>query len=296
MEEDQDYGFFQLKVDFKKDSGDPSRVFKSMTGLIESVQTLDKHLSVSISPTIQTELILQDIQAGSLIAKLKNVVVKLPDEALKQGEIKQVIGHFLVGAKHKFIDWCSDKDKISNRNEVKQLEGEIKVLAEKTDIKYLPAYTPPNTETLLFDINSIRDALSNLEEEDFAYYRSDSGISQFNKQLDISSAIVKEVLTKETIISEGEKILKVKKPDFLGYSMWSFKYQGRSVDAKILDQDWLNDFQAKIFTIQPGDSIRAMVKEEVSYGYNNEVIHTHYEVLKVIEIMPSKVPIQRNFL
>jgi len=296
MQDDQDYGLFELTVDFKKGSGDPSRVFKAMTGLIESVQSLDKHLSVSISPSIQTELILQDIQAGSLIAKLKNVVEKLPDEALKQGEIKQVIGHFLVEGKHKFVDWCSSKKKISSRNEVQQLEGEIKQLAEKTDIKYLPAYTPPDTETLLLDINSIKEALAHLEEEDFASYGSEEGISQFNKQLDISSEIVREVLTKETIISEGERILKVKKPDFLGYSMWSFKYLGRSVDAKISDEEWLHKFHTKYVSIQPGDSIRAIVKEEVSYGYNNEVVHTHYEILKVIEVLPAKVPVQRNLL
>lgn len=296
MEDDQDYGLFELTVEFQRGSGDPSRVFKAMTGLIESVQSLDQHLSVSISPSVQTKLILQDIQAGSLKAKLKNVIEKLPDEALKEGEIKQIIGHFLVKAKHKVLDWCSDKKEISKRDEIKPLENEIKQLAEETDIKYLPAYTAPDPETLLLDINGFREALLNLDEEDSAIYVSEEGVSPFNKKLDISSEIVREVLTKETIISESEKILKVKKPDYLGYSMWSFKYQGRSIDAKILDEVWLKDFHKKMVTVQPGDSLRGFVKEKVSYGYNNEVIHTLFEVLKIIEVIPAPVEVQRKLI
>ena len=45
------------------------------------------------------------------------------------------------------------------------------------------------------------------------------------KRMEISTELIREYLTKEKITSEGEKILKVKKPDYLGTSMWSFKYQ-----------------------------------------------------------------------
>jgi len=96
MDEDQDYGIFELVVGFKKGSGDPSRVFKTMTGLIESVQSLDQNLSIPLGPKVTTKIVLQDIQASSLKAKLKNIVEDIPDEALKLAEIRPVIGHFLL--------------------------------------------------------------------------------------------------------------------------------------------------------------------------------------------------------
>jgi len=114
--------------------------------------------------------------------------------------------------------------------------------------------------------------------------------------MEISTELIREYLTHEKIISEGEKILKVKKPDYFGYSMWSFKYQNKSIDVKILDDEWLRAFQSKDVTVLPGDSIRALVKEEVSYGHNNEVIHTHYEILQVIEILPASRHQQRILL
>ena len=292
----QDYGFFELVVEFKRESGDPSRVFKTMTGLIESFQSLDQHLSYSIGPSVKTTLILQDIQADSLKAKLKNVIEEVPDEALKQGEIKLILGHFIVKAKHKVIDWCYDRKKIEDQNDIKLLKADLKKLAQETDIKQIPAYTEPDTGSLLIDINSIRNSLQNLEANDYARYESEEGISKFNKQMEISEDIIKEIMTRERLISENEKILKVKKPDYLGLSMWSFKYQGKSIDVKILDQDWLKAFQLKEVSVLPGDSIRALVKEEVSYGYNNEVIHTNYEIIKVIEILPAPIQTQQKLL
>ena len=240
MSDEQDYGFFELVVEFKRDSGDPSRVFKTMTGLIESVQSLDQHLSYSVGPSVKTTLILQDIQASSLKAKLKNIIEEIPDEALKQAEIKPILGHFLVKAKHRVIDWCSDRKQVADKDEIKQLQSEIKQLAQETDVKQLPAYTEPDTESLLIDINSIRNALQNLEADDYARYESEEGVSKFNKQMEISAEIIRDVMTREKLISESEKILKVKKPDYLGFSMWLFKYQGRSIDVKILDDEWLN--------------------------------------------------------
>lgn len=287
MNDEQEYGLFELVVDFKKGSGDPSRVFKAMTGLIESVQSLDGHLSQSLAPNVKTTIVLQDIQAGSLKAKLKNIVEDLPDEALKQGALKPIIGHFLVKAKHKVIDWCEDKKEITDKSEIKKLQFEIKQIAAETDIKQIPAYTEPDAESLLIDINAIHNSLANLEADDSAKLYSDQGVSSFNNKMEISIEVIREFLTKEKITSEGKKILKVKKPDYLGSSMWSFKYQNRAVDAKILDEKWLKDFQSKNIKLLPGDSIRAFVREEVSYGHNNEVIHMHFEILQVLDILPA---------
>ena len=287
MNDEQEYGAFELIVNFKKGSGDPSRVFKAMTGLIESIQSLDGHLSQSLAPDVKTTLVLQDIQASSLKAKLKSIIEDLPDDDLRKAEMRPIIGHFLVKTKHKVIDWCSDKGEITDRDEIKQLQTEIKQIACETDIRQIPAYTEPDAESLLIDINAIRNSLANLEADDYAELQSDQGVSNFNKKMEISTEIIREFLTKEKITSECEKILKVKKPDYLGTSMWSIKYQNKAVDAKIVDEKWLKDFQSKEITLLPGDSIRAIVREDVSYGHNNEVIHTHFEIIEVLEILPE---------
>ncbi len=146
----------------------------------------------------------------------------------------------------------------------------------------------------MLDINSVRHSLAILEADDYATFESEEGISRFNKEMKISAEIIQDYLTREKIVSTGEKIFKVKKPDYLGFSMWAFKYQRKSIDVKISDEKWLNAFQKKRdVQVLPGDSVRAIVREEVSYGFNNEVIQSHYEIIEVLEVLPSPVPEQK---
>jgi len=81
--------------------------------------------------------------------------------------------------------------------------------------------------------------------------------------------------------------VKVKKPDYLGTSKWIFKHSGHPIDAKILDKEWLDQFQTKTVSVQPGDSLRAVVREETLYGYDNEIVGTNYEIVKVIAVIEA---------
>lgn len=286
------YDQFEIKIDFERGQGDPVRIFRTMSGLIESIQSFDQHLSATISTTIQTTLILEEIKEGSMLSVFRTMVEYVPDELIKEGDAKKSIGHFLCKGKHVFLDWCDKRDAINNRDEVKELEGKLLELAEKSKIKHLPAYAPIETGTLLSDISLVKDALVNLGDKDTAVLISKDTSSDFNKNLKIPEDIVRDLMTKEIIESTGEKIFKVKKPDYLGKSQWEFKYANHQIFAKILDEQWLHDFQSKVIELHPHDSIRAKVREETFYGFNNEIIHINYEIIKVTEIIRSPKMIQ----
>lgn len=286
----------EIRIEFERGIGDPSRVFHAMAGLIESTQLLDSHLALSIGASVRTSLLLQDIEAASLKAKLKTVIEEIPDEAVKAGDIKKVIGHFLFKAKHKVIDWCSERETINDREEIKQLEAEIHALADQSDIKMLPAYAPVETATLLSDINSFNAALNCLGDRDVATFKSPHGASEYNPALTVSEDVVRELVTRETISTEGERILKVKKPDYLGTSKWGFKYGAHMIEAKVLHVEWLNKFQSGQEPLNPGDSLRVVLREALAYGYDNEIVHAEYEVVEVIEIIRGLRLVQGNIL
>lgn len=286
----------EIRIEFERGTGDPSRVFRAMAGLIESTELLDNHLAQCIGANVRTSLILQDVETASLKAVLKTVIEDVPDEALKNGEIKKVIGHYLFKAKHKLLDWCNARDKINERDEIKLLEAELHKLAEQTDIKMLPAYALIETATLLSDINAVNDALDCLGKNDLATFKSPAGTSKYNPRLTVSPEVVKELITREIIASEGERILKVKKPDYLGNSKWCFKYREHMVEAKVFDEDWLRKFQSNHHTLNPGDSLRVILRESVGYGYNNDVVHTEYDVLEVKEVIRGVRGLQQSIL
>lgn len=286
----------EIRIEFERGAGDPSRIFRSMAGLIESTQLLDIHLALSIGADVRTSLVLQDVEAASLKAKLRSVIEAVPDEPLKSGDIKKLIGHFLLKAKHKVLDWCSDRNSISSRDEVKQLESEIQLLAEQSDVKLIPAYAPIETATLLSDIAAIKNALNYLGSHDRATFQSNEGMSSYNPELVVSDNVVRELVTRETLASAGERILKVKKPDYLGTSKWGFKYSGHMIEAKVLDEVWLKRFQGNQENVQPGDSLRVKLREEVAYGYDNEIVHTEYEVLEVLGVIRGLRSTQASIL
>ena len=155
------------------------------------------------------------------------------------------------------------------------------------DVKVIPAYAQIEMTTLLSDITSIREALSHLTTNDAATFSSSEGQSQFNKSLQISDAVVQELVTRETIPTEGERIIKVKKPDYLGTSKWEFKHGGRAIEAKIQDAAWLHRFQSSLEPLNPGDSLRVILREEVAYGYDSDVVHVEYTVLRVLDRLPG---------
>lgn len=278
---------FILKIDFEKGSRDPSRVFTSMSNLIETFQSIDSDLAKTIDVSISPMLILEDVETGSLKSYLRNILESIDDNAIKDFDWKKLVGSFLYKAKYKILDFLEDKNEIVSRTQIDSLQNDLLLLAEETNVRGLPGYAPIPTERLLNGIRKISSATKNLVGEDKVEYITKDGKVTFNKEFKYDSDFIESLLTREIISNKTEMVLKVKKPDYLGESMWEFKHGDHPLQAKIVHVDWLAKFQSRSFDLRPGDSIRAIVEIQVSYGFKNEVISTHHLVVEVKEIIPS---------
>lgn len=278
---------FILKIDFAKGSRDPSRVFTTMTNLIETFQSIDADLAKTIDISINTTLLLEDVETGSLKTYLRNILLSVDDNAIKDFDWKKIIGVYLYRAKYKILKFLEDKKEITERSQIESLQSDLLLLAEETNVRGLPGYAPIPTDRLLYGIRKISASTDCLKKEDKVEYTTHDGTVAFNKEFRYDSEFIESILTREIIINKSEMILKVKKPDYLGESMWDFKYGEHALQGKILDVNWLNKFQSRTFDLRPGDSIKAMVEARVSYGFKNEIIATHHFVVEVFEIMPS---------
>lgn len=283
---------FNLYIDYTKSEGEPSRVFRAMGELIDTFEDLDSLLAGIISEGTGTELVLEDIEASSLRAKLRSVIQGVPDEALKDGDWKKVLGHFLVKAKHALMKWLSDNPEITSIQQVRTLQGELEQLAQETGARHLPMYRPIDQRALLGKIAEIDRAVSYLDPRDTLRYESSNGKVTIPHTQHVQEALIRDLLTREVLSSEDERIVKVKKPDYLGRSQWMLKYAGHSVYATIEDIEWLNRFQSGQVSVRPGDSLRVLMHEEVFYGENMEVVHVTHSVTKVIDVIPPSLLMQ----
>jgi len=261
-------------------------VFRTISELIEAFDTFDRDLIHSIDVKIEPVMLLEDIESGSVRTWLTYLLRGTDDEALKNLDWKKAVGAYLVKAKYRAIKFLEDKTQISNRSEIKELERDLLELAQETEVKHIPTYSPIPRPKLIENLDILSSAAHHLTEGDKLFYTSPDGKIPFNLTFNIVPDAIEDLLTKEVITSTLEMILKVKKPDYLGESMWELKHEQKTVQVKILDTDWLYRFQNRDVDIRPGDSIRAMVKVKTSYDYDNEVINVHYTVEKVIEILP----------
>jgi hypothetical protein len=275
---------FGIEIDFRPGSDAPSRVFRTMTGLIEAFESVDKELVRSVA-RIQPILLLEDIEAGSIRTWLRTQLETLDDGTLKSGEWKKVVGIFLVKAKYIMVDFLEDHSTITNKAEIESLQAKILSAAEETNVLAIPTYRPIPMDKVADAIRLIGEATQTLKSPDSARYLSDAGNANFNLTFSIAPQAFDELVTRETITNQSTMILKVKKPDFLGESMWEFKYENRTIEAKFLDLPWLQKFRERSITLRPGDAIKASVETEVRYSVEGDVIFTVYKILAVYELI-----------
>jgi hypothetical protein len=277
---------FAIEIDFVRDSPDPARVFRSMTQLIDTFQRFDRELVRTIDVNIQPILLLQNVEAGSLISWLRGALESVDDTALKDGDWKKLVGHYLVKAKYLTISFLSKRTEIKDKDELAALQGEILAAAEETGVKRIPAYTSPSGALLVRTISDVANSLAVLRQGDHARFQTREGNSvEFNLSIRVVPETLNQLLIERSLANEQVMILKVKKPDFLGDSRWEFIHES-IFETKVLDDEWLRSFRNNDFSLQPGSAIRALVRVEVGYGYEREIVSHKREIIKVFEVVP----------
>lgn len=278
---------FCIEIDYQKKSDAPSRVFKAMSSLIETFESIDKDLLVSIDSNLQTTLMLEDMETGSLKVWLANRLRGIDDDGLKSGDWKKMVGPYLARAKYVMIDFLDGKTTISDQKQLTGLQADLLQLAEDTHVRQLPAYVPVDKTKLLAGIEGITSALANLRVGDAAKYITDDLQASFNMGFRYIPEQMEELFTRETLSGGGEAIVQIKKPDYLGDSMWEFRHVHRPIYAKMMDNEWLQKFRDRKIDLRPGDSLRVMLLHKVNYDFDNHPISERYEIAKVIEILQA---------
>lgn len=286
MAENERSGEYYVEVEYEKGSERPSHVFRAMAQLIETFQQIDVHLAASVSIGIEPVVVLEQIEAGSVRAKLATILRSVDDEALKTLDWRAILGTYLVRGKARILRYLDGKTEISNPDQLEILEAELVELAEETNVRQIPAYAPIPRRLLLGDLNAVSAAVGQLSEHESAVAVLEDERVEVPRNFVVSEEAIERLLTTETIDNEAPIILKVKKPDYLGNSMWEFRHEGHKLEANLVDAEWLSRFHRRLVNIGPGDAIRARMRTVVNYDRSGEAVSSHREITKVLEVIP----------
>jgi len=279
---------FALKIGFEPGTEDPGRVFRAMNQLIDSVQDLDSLLARVVSAEIESSLILDDIQSGSLLSFIRQNVKIKKETPYKGDDPKSKIEDFLNEANEEFFRIASNDVETPGIEEIEEMLRTLDQMAKETDVLQLDGYGKVPIAEIINLLKQISEALRNLDAGDSASYISpESEEISLNIGFDIEDTGVEDEIVAETITNRNEMILKIKKPDYLGSSQWQFRHRTGSFFAKIEDADWLGDFQGRGVDVRPGDSLRVILEVTVDYARSGEVVNEDRTVLEVLNVIKA---------
>lgn len=285
---------FTFTIDFVRGEGNPRRVFDSASHLIQGFELLDAAVATSVDKSFDPLLVLEDVESGSLKVILRNILNSIDDEALKKSDWKQIIGSMLLKAKYIVLEFC-DNATDPDMTRMETLKNALRDLAKQTDIRHLPDYPPINEAKLISAVENIQNAKRDLIAGDKLTIESDGRRYEVDLTSTQSPARIEATPAIRIRASESEMILVVRKPDLLKDSMWSFIYQGGSVSAPILDNDWLQLFHSRKIPLFPGDALRCSVGHTYQFDLSDKLIADKVEILKVLETIAGQAP-QSSFL
>jgi len=281
---------FAFLIDFRKGEGSASRVFAATHDFIKACEALDAELVQSIDASIETVMMLEDIEIGSIKTWLRTALTSVEDDALKSLDWKKAVGAYLVKAKYAVIRWTETEDA---PQQLQSLRRDIQVIAAETDVRHLPDYSPPSPTALINAMRDIQKAKDHLIPGDRATMITPAGEVEMKLTIHWSIDDIEALAVARTLAQPAsEMILAVKRPDYLGHSRWDLRHGKRTIQAKIEDEAWLRRFQQRSVDVRPGDALRCIVRIELLYGHDNELLQERYTVLEVMEVLMNRFTIE----
>lgn len=276
-------GEFELYFDFEKQSHSPQRVFKIIADLLVVLGKFDGLLAQTADPEFRADLVLEDVISGSLRAKLAVFLRSIPEEAVKNFDWKKLIGYFLNKGLQRFIRFLENKSSVDTVDELKNLQAALE--ADAAEVSTNPLLIPGQIplDKLVVFMEEISRAVSALRGKEYIEYRSSAGNARFNPNF--NTANLQALLVTETQNSENEYLVKAKRPDFMGESMWELVLKGHTITAKMADNDWLEDFHEGRVDFRPSDYLRIRLHTETTFRGSFGNPSAHHTVLKVLGVV-----------
>ena len=278
---------FAIKVDYQPNETDPVKLFQGISTLVQSFKDIDTVLANNIPIDIEPQIVLEDIEQGSILVKLAADFLdkKVPDESLNSLDWKPLLGQFLVQAKYAIINYSNEKEAGKSKKSIASLTDSVQKeyekypeLAEKIGMKKIS-----NFEAIKA-LNAISTANEYFSKDNKVEYITKESKANFNLDFKVDYESLEDLMIDKTLRSESRVILKVKRPDFIGESKWDFKHGKSAISAKICDEDWLKKFKNREIPILPNDSMEVTIESISSYDSQGELIKQQFNILIVHEV------------
>ena len=288
---------YSITYDFDIEAEDPSRIFYSLGGIIETSKEIDILLGRSINAEIEVQQYLSGIETGSILAKIREWLI-MPDDQLRLGEQlnQPQIQQYINQSRDRVLEELSTPQELNKIESIDSMITDIENIAETSGISNVHFEPPPKLE-IADQMQKISRKIQPVSDFDKVIYTS-TGENPIilNPQFTVDLKSLESQAADEILENESNIILRIKRPDYLGDSRWEFKHGPRALSAKMTDSEWMERFRKREFSIKPGDSLKVRLMTRSAYDKKRELLSENHEVTKVFEIIPTEDPDQPNLI
>jgi hypothetical protein len=276
-------------LDFISGTESPVVLFDSFSKMFTSIININTELIKKVDPLIDVQILLLDIKHGSIFSDyIKKILIpEKEDNVTAYPDVKGDLLDYSEISQNGIIDTLSEAgERIIKNDEIDEIHERIIGFSSITGVNANLNYRPPNKITLANAIDLLGESTKMLAIGDKYYFQNKSEKKEIRKiYTDIDYNELKREMSKKIVEHPIHLRLKIKIADFLGKSRWKFKLENNAtIEAKILDKEWLEKFHSRVETIGPGDSIEISgTVTDIFDDFGNR-IDSQYTILKVIKV------------
>lgn len=225
-----------IKVDYDSTRDNLSDSLKSLGKIVEGHKRLSDILikATGEQGISSTFIKMQNIEAGSIKLYIKRMFKKDNGEAVEN----ECLDMFSKKTTATIIKYMNTKKSI-RKEDIPALREEIIENYQNSNGKNI---LPIADEEIIDCARALQtpDELGEKQNVTTTFLGKDY---TYAPDFKVNENEIKEdyVVTEDSL--DNSILIKIKKPDYIGNSQWTVIYQDKTVEARILDEDWLNRFQ-----------------------------------------------------
>lgn len=278
---------FELDLIFEGNKN-PAEAFAQISKMYEKLLSIDEQILYNILPDAKIEYQLVDLEYGSIKSRINQILKSVPDDILKDiANPGKLFGHLLVYIKHRLIK-ATETNEIQSKRELEKVTKDINDEIRKLSSERLIILEVNN----YFVLNAVNDLIieaRKLKKTEAYEYKSTAGNAKIGNTSSVNMAKLLFELGGQTFEQQRIETLKLKSIDLLSdRASWKLIRQGKQIEVKIMDKEWLESYHNREVVIQPNDYLKLDLKIIYSTNSNNLKPIVHYEAIKVFEVIPPE--------
>ena len=274
---------YSIHIEFDENVKErPERVFEAMALFIQGFNEIQAELLKGHGESVEFEASLSKTREGSLIADINRHV----KEKVRSVSLRRLLDGIYSGVE----DAVMHSGKIDSEGDIDRfIERAYKnENAQSECYKYFTSHPEANKYKVAKGIKKIHEGKEKLAESDNVQIGVNDDFKPVSKEFYFPRS-VEEIFREEKETFPSKDVLIIRRPDYVGNSKWDFislKRGDKPVSARILHEEWLNDWKNHRKHILPGDALQVMIKT-TKVICKNKIIRFEDVVTEVIEIIPQ---------